>query len=240
MGWLKGILDFLLPSRCVYCHSSVGDSPAPHFCSSCWNDFDILSGALCPSCGRPFESPEALNHSPSFLCSACRKTPPLFDQALSIGYFEGPLREAVHQLKYRPCRSLGKPLGEWMAGRLRPLSAIDCVMPVPLHRKRLRERGFNQALLLAHQVGTRHGIPLVYDNLQRIRPTRPQVELNGEDRVANVAGAFGLRRPELVRDRHVLLIDDVFTTGATMNECAAVLKKAEAGQVTACTLARAL
>lgn len=117
---------------------------------------------------------------------------------------------------------------------------IDMIMPVPLHPKRLRQRGFNQALLLAHRISMRHDIPLVYDNLARVRPTRPQVELTGEERVKNVAGAFSLRFPEIVENKHILLIDDVFTTGATMNECAAVLKSAGAEQVTACTLARAI
>jgi ComF family protein len=157
-----------------------------------------------------------------------------------VGQFEGPLREAVHQFKYRPCRSLGKPLGDWMVDRVSVLSGIDAVMPVPLHVKRLRQRGFNQALLLAHRMSERHRVPLSCDNLVRIRPTRPQVELTGDERIKNVKGAFALRQPGEVEDRHVVLIDDVFTTGATMNECAVVLKKAGAARVTAFTLARAI
>lgn len=127
-----------------------------------------------------------------------------------------------------------------MAERVHVLLNIDLVMPVPLHFKRLRHRGFNQALLLADRMSEHYGITLSYDNLARVRSTRPQVELTGEERVKNVAGAFSLRRPEDVTDKHILLIDDVFTTGATMNECAAVLKRAGASQVTACTLARAV
>ena len=164
----------------------------------------------------------------------------MFDQALSIGYFEGPLREAVHQFKYRPCRSLGRPLGEWMATNVRLVSDIDIIMPVPLHTKRLRQRGFNQALLLAHRMSEAHRIPCSCDNLYRSRPTRPQVELTGAERIKNVAGAFALRKPGEIADRSVVLVDDVFTTGATMNECASVLKQAGAAQVTAFTLARAL
>jgi ComF family protein len=164
----------------------------------------------------------------------------LFDQALSIGYFEGSLREAVHQFKYRPCRALGRPLGEWMAKNVRLVSDIDIIMPVPLHTKRLRQRGFNQALLLAHRMSEAHRIPCSRDNLYRSRPTRPQVELTGAERIRNVAGAFALRKPGEVVERSVVLVDDVFTTGATMNECASVLKRAGAAQVTAFTLARAL
>lgn len=234
------LLDFLLPSNCSFCRSSIGDSKVPFFCSTCWNDFYALAGPVCPSCGRPFDSPETLLHSPEHRCRDCRQSPPLFDQALSVGQFEGPLREAIHQFKYRPCRSLGKPLGDWMAKRVKLLTTMDMVMPVPLHIRRLRQRGFNQALLLANRVSAWHGMPLSYDNLVRVRPTKPQVELRGNDRIKNVEGAFSLRRPGQVKGKRIIVVDDVFTTGATMNECASVLKNAEASQVTAFTLARAV
>jgi len=164
----------------------------------------------------------------------------MFDQALSVGYFEGPLREAIHQFKYRPCRSLGKPLALWMLEHVGLDRDIDIVMPVPLHTRRLRQRGFNQALLLAHGVSSAYNIPLSSDNLARIRYTRPQVELSGSDRIANVEGAFALRQPEYVEGRKVLLVDDVFTTGSTLNECSTVLKEAGALNVSALTLARAV
>jgi ComF family protein len=159
---------------------------------------------------------------------------------LAIGYFEGSLREAVHQFKYRPCRALGRPLGQWMADTIRLTAEIDVVMPVPLHVKRLRQRGFNQALLLADCISKKHRIPLSCDNLLRVKPTLPQVELNEKERIKNVAGAFALRQTGFVLEKRVLLIDDVFTTGATMNECSVVLKDAGATQVTALTLARAI
>ena len=240
MHFFRRILDFILPTSCSYCNDPVGDSGIPFFCSSCWADFSQIQGPVCPRCGRPFDSNEALNNSPDHACLACRQEPPRFDQALSAGHFEGSLREAVHQFKYRPCRSLGKPLGEWMATKVLLVADLDIVMPVPLHAGRLKERGFNQALLLAHQTSEAHGIPLSCDNLFRTRHTRPQVELSGAERIRNVAGAFALRRPGEVAGRRLVLIDDVFTTGATMNECAVVLKRAGAAQVTAFTLARAL
>lgn len=240
MRFFSRILDFILPTSCSFCNDPVGDSGIPFFCSACWADFSPIRGPVCPRCGRPFDSPETLSHSPDHACLACRRELPLFDQALSVGHFEGSLREAVHQFKYRPCRSLGKPLGEWMAANVRLVTDIDIVMPVPLHAGRLKERGFNQALLLAHRMSEAHRIPLSRDNLFRVRHTRPQVELSGAERIRNVAGAFALRQPGEVADRRVVLIDDVFTTGATMNECAAVLKRAGAAQVTAFTLARAL
>jgi ComF family protein len=236
----RRLLAILLPTSCSYCNSSIDDSPIPFFCSSCWSDFAVLTAPLCPQCGRQFDSPEALLQSPDHRCSECRRHSPRFDQALSVGAFEGPLREAIHQFKYRPCRSLGKPIADWMAAHLLPIRSIDLVIPVPLHRTRLRQRGFNQAVLLAAALAKHFILPLCYDNLIRLRATRPQVELSGNERKKNVSGAFGLVRPEEVAGKSILLIDDVFTTGATMNECAGVLKKAGVSQVHALTAARAM
>lgn len=240
MSLLHRVLDFVLPSSCSYCHSSVGHSEIPHFCSECWSDFALLLGPNCPGCGRPFGSPETLVHSPDHRCRECRESPSRYDHALSVGQFEGPLREAIHQFKYRPCRSLGKPLGDWMVRNVRVLANIDIIMPVPLHRNRLRQRGFNQALLLADRLSVHWRIPLSFDNLVRVRATQPQVELSVAERKKNVEGAFTLVRPEEAELKSIVLVDDVLTTGATMNECATVLKNAGAAQVTAFTLARAV
>jgi ComF family protein len=127
-----------------------------------------------------------------------------------------------------------------MSGNVQPLFDFDLIVPIPLHGSRLYERGFNQALLLADRVGDRFSIPVCYDNLVRTRPTRPQVELSGLDRVKNVAGAFSLVTPHAIKNSRILLVDDVFTTGATMNECASVLKTSGARYVAALTLARAV
>jgi len=232
------LLDFLFPASCAYCSSPVRESRVPRFCEQCWSDLSPLQGPVCPSCGRAFGSPVALEHSPEHECLACRKDPPRYDQALAAGIFEGPLREAIHVYKYRPLRALGGPLAAWMAEQVRMTVPLDLAMPVPLHRSRLRHRGFNQALLLAQGVCGRFSVPLSFDNLVRTRHTRPQVELSGRERAENVRGAFAVARPGEVQDRKVLLIDDVFTTGATMNECAKVLKDAGAASVTVLTLAR--
>jgi ComF family protein len=240
MRIVRRILDIFFPTSCSYCNSSIGDSEIPYFCPACWSDFTLMIGPTCPHCGRFFDSPETLAYSPDHRCRACRQEPPLFDQALSVGYFEGPLREAIHQFKYRPCSALGRPLGRWMAGNVRPVIDIDLVIPIPLHATRLRQRGFNQALLLAHELTTMFSLTLCFDNLVRIRSTRPQVELSGDERLRNVKEAFALKRPGDLNGKSVLLVDDVFTTGATMQECAKVLKKAGAGHVTALTLARAV
>jgi len=240
MDLFRRIVDLLLPASCTYCNGPLRGSLVPGFCPSCWADLATLRGPACPCCGRPFASPEALSASPGHECRTCRAEPPVFDQAVAAGLFEGQLREAIHRYKYTPLRALGRPLASWMAGSIVLTRQIDAVMPVPLHRSRLRQRGFNQALLLAKGVADRFNLALRYDDLVRIRPTRPQVELTGRERSTNVQGAFALRCPDAVRDLHILIIDDVLTTGSTMNECARVLKDAGAATVTAFTLARTM
>lgn len=220
---VRGVLWRLFPAVCSFCRSRLDASPVPY---------------LCAGCGRPFASPHTLNASPEHLCGSCLKDPPHFDQTLAAGLFEGPLREAVHLYKYRPARSLGRPLASWMTAQVRMISGLDQVMPVPLHRRRLRQRGFNQALLLANVVADAFALRLVYDNLHRVRNTRPQVELSGEERSWNVRDAFRLDRPAEVEGDRILLVDDVFTSGATMNECARILKEAGQEHVIAFTLAR--
>lgn len=239
MHFIRTILNILFPASCAYCRSSLGMSKVPRFCEQCWSEFAPVTGESCPRCGKPFASPEALKHSPEHECLSCRKDPPQYDQAIAAGLFEGQLREAIHIYKYRPLPALGSPLAEWMAGQIRFDALPDIVMPVPLHRSRLRHRGFNQALLLAHGIAKSFDLKLDMDTLVRVRRTRPQVELTGMDRAENVKGAFGLRKPGPVQGKGILLIDDVFTTGATMNECCRVLKAAGARSVVAFTLARA-
>jgi ComF family protein len=151
------------------------------------------------------------------------------------------LREALHALKFRGQRGLSAPLGallvEAMEGRL-PAGVPALLVPVPLHPRRERERGFNQASLLARRVGLAWGVPVGGDVLVRVVATPSQTELDAPARRANVRAAFRLRRPELVAGRHVLLVDDILTTGATLSECALSLREGGAATVGAVTVAR--
>ncbi len=138
---------------------------------------------------------------------------------------------------------LAKALGNILATncqRFLDLSAYDLLIPIPLHKSRLRERGFNQALVLAREIEKRFPLPLDYLNLQRIRDTQPQINLKEKERRKNVRGAFGLREKQKVKGKRILLIDDVYTTGATVNECSRVLRKGGAKRVDILTLARAV
>jgi ComF family protein len=195
---------------------------------------------MCPSCGRPFASPVALEYSPQHWCQSCRESPPAFDCVLSPYAFEGALARAIHLFKYRKCVALARPLAELMLVCKDKLPPVDLVLPVPLHPKRLRVREFNQSLLLADQIATRLSLPLLLDHLRRVRATPPQTELHRAARAENVKHAFALHRGKALQDQRVLLIDDVLTTGATVNECAKALRRAGVKAVVVWTLARRL
>ena len=163
--------------------------------------------------------------------------------ARALGYYEGPLQEAIHRWKYRERLSLTAIFGEWMADALRRHwgdASPDFLIPVPLHRARLRERGFNQALLLARELSRRTGIPCGQRILLKGKPTLPQVNLSGSEREKGVRGAFQMTDRGCLKGKSILLVDDVYTTGATVNECSKVLMSGGAGRVDVLTLAHAI
>ncbi len=168
--------------------------------------------------------------------------PPFFDRARAVGAYDGSLRTAIHRFKYDNRSLLAEPLGALLAESGRQIlqrERYDIIMPVPLHERRVRQRGFNQSLFLARQVGERWGIALEAEGLKRSRWTDPQTMLPEKVRLKNVRGAFTYRGPGVMY-KEVLLIDDVYTSGSTVNECAKVLKKQGAGIVDVLTLARTL
>ena len=235
--WDK-LLSWIYPMDCAGCQGPASDRLLPSFCRPCWTTIRPIENSLCPCCGRPFDSPLALAHSPGHLCGPCRESPPAFDQALSPYRYEGLLEQAIHLYKYRKHPSLAGPLTELMLVWRDRIPPCDLVLAVPLHPKRLRMREFNQALLLADRVAKRLALPLSLDHLVRVRATLPQTELDRTERAGNVRRAFAVqRKPELV-DRRVLLVDDVMTTGATVNECAKELRRAGVKSVVVLTLAR--
>lgn len=237
---LKPFLNLLLPPICPLCSSDALDG---RFCRKCLDSIRLITGPICICCGRPFVSQECESH----LCGICiknlEKIP--FSTARSVCIYEGALLDAIHMFKYNGKTSLAKPLIAIMAGTQHIFekagllfNSHDLVVPVPLHKKRLKERGFNQSLFLAKGLAGIYNLPVDYLNLKRIRATDPQVNLKGEDRINNVRGAFAAEDRAVFKDKRVLLIDDVYTTGATVLECSRVLKKAGAKSVDVVTLAR--
>ncbi len=236
-------LRFLLPACCAICQDSLGVGSRSVVCGACWARVRVLTPPFCPRCGRPFGG-RTLAHPPCHLCQGCRTRFPPYLLARSAVVYErdDPLRDILLLFKHGRRIGLGGHLGRFMAeqaGGLLGDTSIDAIVPVPLHRSREQERGFNQAEVLARVVGRQLDRPVLRKALQRIRPTLPQTG-KARKRVRNVRGAFAVRRPNEIEGRSLLLVDDVLTTGATVNECTKVLIKAGARGVLVYTLARAL
>jgi ComF family protein len=188
-------------------------------------------------CGAPFEN--ALPLHGTGLCGVCRRGATEFDWGRGYGIYDGTLRRLIHLLKYDGMRPLVKPLAQRLAGLLAEAGPVDLIIPVPLDRRRERQRGFNQAALVAAEIGRLSGIPLDDRALRRIRATEGQTGLTHNQRRLNVRGAFQVRHREAVAGRNIALIDDVITTGATASACALTLQRAGAARVAVLALARA-
>ena len=240
-AWTTVALDLLFPPFCALCRARLGEGRHDPLCGSCWQGLERLVPPLCRTCGRPFGSFEPappLERSP---CEPCRRRPPPFTYARAAALYGERVREAIFCLKFGGNTAMARPLGDLMAeagSTMVSVKEIDCLVPVPLHPSREAERGFNQARLLARRVSRRWGVPVEAKALRRHRPTSSQTDLDAEERRENVKGAFALRRPDVIAQRHVLLIDDVFTTGATVSECARVLVAGGAAAAGVLTVAR--
>jgi ComF family protein len=237
---LRRLLHAVLPVECATCGLALTDDPVPFFCRTCWAAIRPIKGPSCPHCGLPFASEVALTYSPEHRCLACRQDPPAFTRAWACYTYEPPIQDAIHLFKYRGKVALAGALGSLLRQAWQKPADTDVLMPVPLHPSRLREREYNQSLLLADQLNRDLRLPLVYDNLVRQRATPPQTELSRSERLANLRRCFAVQRPEEVEGKRVLLVDDVMTTGTTVNECAKVLRKAGADEVFVVTLARTI
>jgi ComF family protein len=171
------------------------------------------------------------------LCTVCRESLANFDSAYSFGSYEGALRKLIHLFKYGKVETLGRPLSIFLLRALPLEESFDMVIAMPIHWRKRWERSFNQAELLAKPVAKRYGVGLCR-NLKRSRYTKPQAGLSEAERRTNLSGSFVVKRPAEIAGKRILLVDDVFTTGATLRTAAAALKKAGARRVSALTLAR--
>ena len=229
------LLEFFLPRLCVFCEQVVGEKAEVAVCPACEAKVEWVASPLCPRCGRVFSVREGTDH----LCGACQTEPPPFTRARAAALYEeeGPTGQAIKRFKYSGRQDMLPVMHHWLQRPqcLELVAQADLVAPVPLHPHRLKQRGFNQALLLAQAFP---GVRLERELLIRVRPTPPQSGLNPKERRENVKGAFAVPRPEKVKGKKILLVDDVFTTGATVKECAQSLRRAGAHEVDVLTVAR--
>lgn len=201
------------------------------FCSSCWAEVDWLGEGCCDRCAMPLEGTE------QGVCVVCEAKPGVIERTRAAVRYDDLSRTLAMKLKYGRRVGLAKAMGDAM-GRLVPDGSNAILVPVPLHRSRLWKRGFNQAALLARRVGRQRDLACDVFALQRIKATAPMVSMNTRQRLDNLRGAFAVRDGNELRDKTVILVDDVRTSGATLEGCAKALKKAGAARVEAILWAR--
>ena len=231
---LHELINFMLPAVCPLCTEPLAPGAGTGFCPDCLQQIPPIPAASCRRCALPYPTETSDDH----LCGICLQEPqPLFEQVVAAGIYDAALKEAIHRFKYRDKINLDLPLAELIASRLAELEQVDLILPGPLHHKRLRARTYNQSALLASQLAKRFNRPINLRQLIRHRDTPPQQGQSATARKNNLKNAFALTQP--LNGEHVLLIDDVLTTGATVRECCRVLKKNGVGKVTVAVLARA-
>ena len=236
---LTGLTEIIFPPRCTICGTLMRENKNFSFCPECFSRIYFIQSPQCTCCGLPFPDSEGEDH----FCEECITSKQSFSVARALGKYDKTLLEAIHLFKYRGKIVMGKVLGRLMAEReYKSLTTgnYSLIIPVPLHPKRLKERGFNQSLVLAKEVARKFSISLNFSSLKRIVHTKPQTMLKKKERMSNVKRAFEVKDAEKIKGEKILLIDDVYTTGSTVRECSRVLIRHKAAEVAVLTLARAV
>lgn len=227
----RSVLDFALPPRCGGCGAIVDDIDS--FCTDCWRKLEFLQGG-CQRCGLPLQATEAET------CAACLARPPRLDRIRAAVCYDDISRSIALRLKYGRKTALARTMSRYMGPLVTGLPPDSLLVPVPLHRRRLWSRGFNQSAIVARELSRRTGLPVAVDALRRTRATPPLKGMGVRQRRRIVAGAFRANPEAELRGRTVVLVDDVFTTGSTANACARVLRSAGADRVDLISWARVI
>jgi ComF family protein len=235
---INGLVDIIYPKVCLACKNKLGVSGVDNLiCVECWAKIKKNLPPFCHSCGRKLEKSAFIKN----ICPACLKIRFHFDRAFSPCMYEGVIKNLIHEFKYNRKDYLGpilsKPMTEFIKEYNIPINYIDFIIPMPLHKARLREREFNQAQVLAKFISQEFKKDMLGDTLYRHRYTKTQTDLQIKDRFFNVKGSFSVNKHPDLKGKNLLLIDDVLTTGATSSEAAKTLKDAGANIVFVLTLA---
>jgi len=241
----EGLLNFIFPLDCKICEKPIRESKGYSICEDCFKTIELIDKPYCVKCGKPFLiSTDLFMQDREILCVDCKKKKYSFEFARSIGIYQKVLKECIHLFKYYGEKKLAEPLGNLMINYLLKndefKKKIDLIIPVPLHKNDLKKRGFNQSVLLGRVIGDYFSIPVGKRVLIKKKITPFQVNLSKKEREKNIIKAFAVERPEEVKYKNILILDDIFTTGSTVEECAKELIKAQAKNIFVLTLARSV
>ena len=234
--WLKRLIDLILPPRCLICGKVIGADNA--LCAECFNNITFITKPYCQHCGKPLSF---TNLNKDLYCPEClKKKDSVFYLCRSAIQYDEYSKKLILDFKFADHLENRYLLTQWLclAGKDIVKTKPDMILPVPLHYSRLFRRKYNQSAVLARELSKKTQISVRYDVLKKYRYTKPQVICSGKQRRKNIKDAFAVIKPEAIKGKSIILIDDVYTTGSTLKECAKMLKKAGAKNVSALTVAR--
>jgi len=234
-GFWRDFLDIIYPKslKCLFCGGELPKVNDFKLCSNCTSIMQLLPGSTCTTCGRPLGGKYKMG-----MCSECKDTEIYFDGACSVFEFSGIVQSALHRFKFEGEVDMAEAFGLYMAKKLKERKwKIDVILPVPLHEKRMSDRGYNQSYLLSAEIGRECGIDVLDGALIRKRHTESQVSLPKFGRIHNVKGAFAMVDSKCIKGKSVLIVDDIMTTGATLNECSRILRESGARNIYCITAA---
>lgn len=234
----QNLFDIVLPPRCIYCGKICETENS--LCVDCFQKINFITDPYCKCCGMPFEN--TVNVNQKMLCPECLKTKPLIHFHRSAIHYDEFSKQAILSFKFMDKEENAKVFAKWLmlAGRDIFESGIDTIIPVPLSYQRLIHRRYNQSAILARELGRLTSLKVDTTNLVKIKNTKPQTSFLKTKRLTNLKNAFDVKNKDAVKEKRILLIDDVRTTGATLNECAKVLLKNGAKSVDSLTIARVI
>lgn len=235
--WLNAGLGWLYPEICQLCGKARATPAEGYVCGGCRAEVRFIEPPFCERCGRPYQG----DITTRFECANCREMEWHFQSARSAVVARDPVLEVIHRYKYQRALWFEPFLADLLIRSAGPaITGAQMIVPVPLYPTKEREREFNQAVRLANRLGAATRIPVNKQLIRRVLPTRTQTQLSREERLENVRNAFAMRNGQRLKGERIILLDDVFTTGATTSACARVLKAAGAGEVWVWTVARGI
>ena len=238
----EGLLNFIFPLDCKMCEKPIRESKGYSICEDCFKTIELIERPYCIKCGKPLIPTVFFKQNREILCLDCKRKKYSFEFSRSTGIYDKVLKKCIHLFKYYGEKKLAKPLGKLMVDYLVKndefKKRIDLIIPVPLHKNDLRKRGFNQSILLGRVVGNYFSISVGEKVLIKKKLTPFQANLSKKEREKNILRAFLVEKPKEIKGKNILILDDVFTTGATVEECTKELMKARAKNIFVLTLAR--
>jgi len=232
-GYKNTALDIVYPKglECIICNQKISEVSEKGLCKWCEDTLPIIKNPFCDRCGKP-------KVDQAQVCAECSDLDLYFDQAVSLFEYTASVQRLIYRFKYRGEQYLSEALGLLLSGKLKETSwKYDIIIPVPLHIKRFRNRGYNQAHLLAKTIASVFDKPVLSDVVFRTKETLVQAGLGRQERFVNLTGAFQTKNRDKIKDKSIVLIDDIYTTGSTVNECSRVLLESGARQVFVLTVA---